>query len=45
MSLAARRHAARPISAERGSTCASRALAALRRRRARWTLAALIAAL
>lgn len=45
MSLAARRHSARPISAERGSTCASRALAALRRRRARWTLAALIAAL
>ncbi|ABO03259.1 fecCD transport family protein [Burkholderia mallei NCTC 10247] len=45
MSLAARRHSARPISAERGSTCASRALAALRRRRARWTLATLIAAL
>ncbi|TOY81689.1 heme ABC transporter permease [Burkholderia pseudomallei] len=45
MSLAARRHSARPISAERGSTCASRALAALRRRRARWTRAALIAAL
>ncbi|MCD4546550.1 iron ABC transporter permease, partial [Burkholderia pseudomallei] len=45
MSLAARRHSARPISAERSSTCASRALAALRRRRARWTLAALIAAL